>query len=101
MGRGCSEKQNMKIETLLFHKDEFLDFWTTKCWLKTSQSLEKPLDSNWKLCVMAYVLSLHQENFANSVFCRCLLQVVKLSYHSDLWSYYSAWRADSAMLDVM
>ena len=46
MGRGCIEKHNMKIEKLLFHKDEFLDFWTAKCWLKTSQSLEKPLDSN-------------------------------------------------------
>ena len=36
----------MKIEKLLFDRDEFLDLWTTKCWLKTSQSLEKPLDSN-------------------------------------------------------
>ena len=63
--------------------------------------LGKTSGQQWKLCVMAYVLSLHQENFANSVFCRCLLQVVKLSYYSDLWSYYSAWRADWAMLDVM
>ena len=46
MGRECSEKYNMKIEKFLFDRDEFLDFWTTKCWLKTSQSSEKPLDSN-------------------------------------------------------
>ena len=41
--------------------------------------LGKTSGQQWKLCVMAYVLSLHQENFANSVFCRCLLQVVKLN----------------------
>ena len=45
-GGNVVKLHNMKIEKLLFHKDEFLDFWTTKCWLKTSQSSEKPLDSN-------------------------------------------------------
>ena len=28
------------------NRDEFLDFWATKFWLKTSQTSEKPLNSD-------------------------------------------------------
>ena len=64
MGRECGEKHNMKLDKLLFDKDEFLEFWPTKCWLK-SRKARKNLLTTMEIHVLANILILHQENFAN------------------------------------